>query len=49
MKFWIDHPAADAEPVSFRRWLAWRIGQWMERVGKRLSWWAIDPDDEIPF
>lgn len=48
MKLWINHPIC-TEPVSFRRWIAWKIGEWMETTGHRLTWWAIDPDDEIPF
>lgn len=48
MKFWLHHPAI-AEPVSFRRWLAFLIGDRLERLGRRLSQWAVWPDDDIPF
>ena len=47
-EFWIEHPAC-GEPVNVIRWLAFKIGDRMESWGRRLTWWAIDPEDEIPF
>ena len=45
---WISHPAC-TERVSYLRWTAFKIGEWLQHVGRRLEWWAVDPDDEIPF
>lgn len=51
MKFWIHDPHCDQAPVSFWRWLQWRVGVAFERIGHRLKWRGIDPNDEIeiPF
>lgn len=50
MKFWIAHPAADSEPVSFRRWLAFKISERLYRWYRRLEDFALYPNgDDIPF
>lgn len=49
MKLWIPHPAV-SEPVSFRRWVLFHLGDWLERRGRRMVHRALYPyGDEIPF
>ena len=60
MKIWrrfrIPHLAADQCHVGPVRWLAYHVGCRLQSLGyllrswgHRLEWWAIDPDDEVPF
>lgn len=58
MSFWIEHPACD-NPVSFWRWLLFKMGARLNHVAYRLQmvsirWMGIavygeHADDEIPF
>ena len=48
---WINHPAADGQPVSVLRWLAFQLSQWLYYRSRLLEHWALygKTDDEIPF
>lgn len=50
MKLWIDHPAV-SNPVGIRRWLAWKIAEFLNDIERRLYNFALYPDrdDDIPF
>ena len=47
-RFWIHHPMVQ-NPVGPIRWLAYKTGEWMEHRCRRMQWWALDPEDDIPF
>lgn len=34
---WIAHPEADSEPVSFKRWLWWKLSEILYAVAGRLD------------
>jgi hypothetical protein len=44
MKFWIEHPAADGCPVSFKRWVKWKLSEWLGGMAARLEWDALYPN-----
>lgn len=48
---WIDHPACQDGPVSWARYLKWRLSEWLYGWSRRLEWEALHPDrkDDIPF
>lgn len=60
MKFWLDHPAASC-PVSFKRWVQFKISEWLYDWGnsfcyraRRLEHRALHPGEpdpwaEVPF
>lgn len=48
LELWIPHPATQGGPVSFRRWLAWHIGEKLGEWARRLERFALYPDG-IPF
>lgn len=51
MRFWIDHPAAP-NPVSMWRWLKYRVGDWLENIGRRMARRGLYPhsdEDDLPF
>ena len=54
MQFWLDHPAASG-PVSFKRWVLFKLSERAYSCGSRFNWWwrrlehaALYPDEEWP-
>lgn len=47
---WINHPACQ-DPVSFTRWLKWRLSELFYGWHRTLERQALYPDrdDDIPF
>lgn len=43
---WIDHPAC-SEPVSVKRWIKWKLSEWLGRISARLEWQALYPNCQM--
>lgn len=41
----IDHPARQDGPASIIEWVRYRLGTWMQRVGARLEYRALYPNE----